>query len=145
HFEQSQFHQSVATEPIFAPRCRIRSVSIIQLTQPNVASPDAATGEPNGKQIRSDVRREPDFHGAQIRTATFALESEHFPAPARQLTSSAGRTCVRPRWKGFFANALRRRAPRPLACNKSCAILESRSWIRKNPATSSMTLVARNH
>ena len=46
------------------------------------------------------------FPGAQIRRLEYHGESEHFPALARQLTSSAGRTRVSAQVEGFFVVAL---------------------------------------
>ena len=70
HFEQLQSQQPFAFQPIFAPARRIRSVSIIQRMQPNVASPDATTGEPNGKRFETTASKIA-FHGAQIHAANF--------------------------------------------------------------------------
>src|SRR3954471_8735519 len=51
------------------------------------------------------------FPGRRFAGRITGSESEHFPALARQLTSSAGRTRVSAHVEGFFVARARRRAP----------------------------------
>ena len=81
--------------------------------QPNAASPDAATGEPNGKRAAAARAAARQFSTGRRFGSS---ESGHFPALARQLTSSAGRTRVSATVEGLLRHCAATTSTCFLAC-----------------------------